>query len=69
MMDHDAAMRKLSDVLARMRERADTVALGIVVVYEDGAIGSAYESEHNSALIGALAMLEARVISDSEDIQ
>lgn len=66
-MDHDAAMRKLGDLLARMKERADTVAIGVAIAYEDGSTASFYESAHDAALLGSITMLEARILSDNNE--
>ena len=66
-MDHEEAMRKLSDLLARMRERKDTIAIGVALVYADGFVGTFYESEDHLALVGALEYLKCRIMADMED--
>lgn len=66
-MDHAEAIRKLSDLLKRMHERADTVAIGVAIAYEDGSTASMYESENNAALIGALELLRDRIIEEMRD--
>lgn len=62
-MDHAEAIRKLSDLLERMKQRANATNISVIVTFSDGDIGTFFEGTDYVHLLGAIDVLHSRVLN------